>query len=64
MWAWHAVAQTPEGYSDSALGVQGVNMVHKHPDASVQYKDVGDSMTVQDAVAVDYDWGSPWHSWP
>lgn len=50
MWDWHAVAQTPEGYSDAALGVRFIirkkdaNIVHHDPRGSVQYQDAGPYM--------------------
>ena len=37
----------------AALGVQGIDIVHKHPDATVQFKNVGYSMTTQHLDEVD-----------
>jgi hypothetical protein len=66
LWLWHAVADTAEGYSDSALGVQGVAIVHKHTNATVQYKNVGNTMTGQESYEVGYINPDPLnpHIWP
>lgn len=61
-WKWHAVASTPEGYSDAALGVVGVNIVHIDPRGSEQYLNAGVQMTGPPSITYTDHWPDI-HEW-
>ncbi len=63
-WAWHAVASTPEGYSDSALGVGGVDIIMRHPGGTDQYRAAGPFMVTGPLPSDAYIVLVPLYTWP
>jgi hypothetical protein len=66
VWSWHAVASTPEYYSDSSLNVRLVDIVHIHPSGTSYFQDAGDIMWESPPIDFRIPEGDPEdaHQWP
>ncbi len=61
-WDWHAIANTAEGESDAALGVEGVEVVWFHPLGSVIFQPAGNYVTSSPNIV--YHTPQPLYTWP